>query len=77
MDLNQKLKALKEELNQREAEKVAAHNRIIMLRRLIKSTESLIKDAESIFAVEDATEELIKKMSDNGAHSFTESANSK
>jgi hypothetical protein len=52
MDLNQKLQALKDELNQRETEKNAAHNRIIVVKKLIKSTESLIKDAEEVFADE-------------------------
>jgi hypothetical protein len=52
MNLTSKLQALKEELKQREAEKDAAHNRIIVLKKLIKSTETLIRDAEEIFPEE-------------------------
>jgi uncharacterized protein (DUF342 family) len=71
MDLNQKLQDLKNELKQREAEKNAAHNRIILLRRKIKEFERVMKEAEPFFEEEKVETEV----SDNGAHSFTESAN--
>jgi translation initiation factor 2B subunit (eIF-2B alpha/beta/delta family) len=61
MNLSQKLQDLKNELKQREEEMTSCKNRAIVLRRLIKSTESLIKDAEEVFADETS--------------SFTESAN--
>jgi hypothetical protein len=73
MNLSQKLQDLKNELKQREEEKNAAHNRIIILRALIKKAEALIVDAEKVFP----EEKVDTKVSDNGAMSFTESANSK
>jgi hypothetical protein len=52
MNLTEKLRALKEELNQREAEKNAAHARIILLRRKIKEFERVMKEAEPFFEEE-------------------------
>ena len=81
MNLTSKLQALKEELKQREAEKNAAHNRLVIIRRLIKSTESLIKDAELVFAEENGTNSLTVSINttdlvtQNGGHSFTEGSN--
>jgi ribosome-interacting GTPase 1 len=71
MNLTSKLQALKEELKLREAEKNTAHARIILLRRKIKEFERVMKEAEPFFEEEKVETEV----SDNGAHSFTESAN--
>jgi hypothetical protein len=89
MDLNQKLRALKEELNQREAEKNAAHARIILLRRKIKEFERVMKEAEPFFEEETPdqivrlgndglTDDQVKeglKQGINSAHGYTEGAN--
>lgn len=52
MNLTEKLNQLIAEKESQTNAKEAAHNRIIVLNRLIKSTESLIKDAEEVFASE-------------------------
>jgi chaperonin cofactor prefoldin len=49
MNLSQKLQDLKDELKQREAEKDAAHNRMIILRRKIKEFERVMDEAKPFF----------------------------
>jgi hypothetical protein len=85
MDLNQKLQDLKNELKQRESEKKAAHNRIILLRRKIKEFERVMKEAEPFFE-EEISVNGIKIINDasmpknemkdvNSAIGFTEGSN--
>ena len=63
MDLTTKLQDLKNELKHREAEKDAAHARIILLRRKIKEFERVMDDAKPFFVEE------------NSAIGFTEGSN--
>jgi hypothetical protein len=56
MNLTSKLSSLNKELEEQTKIEDRAHNRIIELRRLIKSAERLIKDANDIFSEEKVVE---------------------
>jgi hypothetical protein len=56
MNLSLKLESLNKELEEQTKIEDRAHNRIIELRRLIKSAERLIKDANDIFSEEKVVE---------------------